>query len=802
MIFSPNSKRSVYMPEYHPPSVDYSQKKKPDVTDFLEPQWYRGRDYAYLATLPRYSASQHGSFFEIFKDYNMPTVPIPDGKMFRLPSYVVEAWSDFEEAAQATIGAIYSEANHPIAQITMLGSPSANGGYKSAHSSSEIVIRRAYASRLWFSLYIGALYWICMHGNTVKKVQNGKVVDHTATASDIPSAILSDGTTNVETRSWLPLWFLCVLSRNERLQPFLSTLRSIFSTFARGASFTGMFIRIKDIHEIGGLSFCIRHDVPIWYTWGPDEEELIREHPRLAHYRPPEQMIRDAYSEKKKKQEQETGMETNTDTDTATGQGNGKEIDYELDADEGDGGAVLEYFESYFRERSPSLPPWLDNRPPTPPSISSGQVEGESMQEFFRDRALADQVKMASETEEQFQLRWKREKTQGTRNTPIFGWQLNSAQCWIRVRLPSRVRALLEDEQSGFKKRYNAQRDELDFAPTFDPLPISPMDFDPSITPEDQYIDRQIQQSRRTRLPELVNRERVEEDWAADTALDVASRRYGFIALPDEVLCSQLTANELWIQVHQGLQLPGSAPNSCPQVVLPYVRNLHSFIQSFVEAAATTTADHLSVQHVSGPRPEIWDIHPDNDTIARPISVKNLIALPGHHFIIGKPDECVWTLVARNPVDAIHACRLRDSGFRVLDIAWHFIDRGIPFLTGFPSYYVKDRPEFERSSIEVRTDNHRFSQVDFKAYLRLRRSILRRPGVALAAFKHGGIVWRIARDELGKLTEDELSTGTDFRVGGEKFVELDGTIDRVLSDEEVAGICGVYHVATGMFRHF
>lgn len=95
-----------------------------------------------------------------------------------------------------------------------------------------------------------------------------------------------------------------------------------------------------------------------------------------------------------------------------------------------------------------------------------------------------------------------------------------------------------------------------------------------------------------------------------------------------------------------------------------------------------------------------------------------------------------------------------------------------------------------------------FSKSDFKAYLRLRRSILRRPGVALAAFKHGGIVWRIARDELGKLTKEELLVGTDFHAGGEKFLELDGMVDRVLSDEEVAGICGVYHIATGMSSRF
>lgn len=223
MVFSPNSKRSVYMPEFQPPSINFD-KEKFDIRDFLEPQWFRGREYVYLATLPRHSASQDGSLFEIFKNYNMPSEAVLDSNGYRLSSHVVDNWYKFECAAQAVIAAIYSQSNHYLTQITLLGSPSEDGGYRASYSSPGAAIRHAYLSRMWFSLYIGALYWVCMHGNTVKLVKNSKVADTPVTSSTMPSAILSEGTTDAEARCWLPLWFLCALSTEMHLQPFLSML--------------------------------------------------------------------------------------------------------------------------------------------------------------------------------------------------------------------------------------------------------------------------------------------------------------------------------------------------------------------------------------------------------------------------------------------------------------------------------------------------------------------------------------------------------------------------------------------------
>ena len=233
--------------------------------------------------------------------------------------------------------------------------------------------------------------------------------------------------------------------------------------------------------------------------------------------------------------------------------------------------------------------------------------------------------------------------------------------------------------------------------------------------------------------------------------------------------------------------------------VLPYIATLDQFLNAF--------KPNQRQEGEVGALPDfrVWDLHPYPSPALRASAfVRDLVRLDETHILLGEPEGCLWHFVVTNEVDALHACRLRETGVSLRAVALHFLDRGIPFRAMVP----RERVEIVRrrsrrltpSTIEIRFTNHAWNIEDYKEYCRLRRVVILRPGVDFSAFQHGGIVWRIAREELGKLPETTFEEGPNLSGAIEISDDIRGWADNRLSNVTVAAICGVYYVPSGMLR--
>lgn len=783
LYFSPNVKNPVQIPEYHSPKWD-PEDLKPEF--FGRPQWYRGIDYAWIPMVPRFvDISQHGSIFEVFKDYDIPTsadrVVVDGSDRYMIPYNIQQRWKAFEYGASIVIGTLFEHSNLRSTQVLCVPPPDALGGYTRLHKSAYIAIRQAYRSRSWFNVLTGTLLYVCMRASRLRPTRGGQeIFDST---KDILSASMAPehAKDTVDPVEFLPVWFVRVAGIHPELVPFLSMLRVSFSAALSYVTYTGMFIRIKDMHESGlaGLSFFIINRVPIFYPWGTDEENHVKDHPHLACYRPPISLVRAALA--RKQQAERAAQPGENETSSMS--------DMQIDTNY-----------AFYSDFSLGTPPEYDHeidRPPTPSSIHSGHnPDFFTMQEFFQKRGVINAGRRERET---MDGRLQREAKVQTRNSTIYYWRENSNACMIRLRISSRYRALLEDKESGYQWRYDPFTDEVDYARTFDPKPEDLMcSTDKFDSVELSRLDRQMRDGRRKRIPELQGRERIEPDWSADSALDVASFRFGFTRTKDAAVRCQSEANDMWHKVRTYLQFRQFTTGPCPSDIQPFVSTLLTFLEGFrPDEREEGELEQDEQLHPVHPYAELWDAHPFNNTLSHSTAVRELRRLGPKHVLVGQAEGCSWSLVVLTDVDALHACRLREAGLSVKDVAWHFLDRGIPCRTMVQTTTQLNSQHSDRPAIELRFGGYSFQESDYRSYRRLVRNMLSRPGVAFAAFKYGGIVWRIAREEYGKLDEGTLSAGPDFTSGTGFTGDVRGWVDNELSEADVALLCGVYLVISG-----
>ena len=158
-------------------------------------------------------------------------------------------------------------------------------------------------------------------------------------------------------------------------------------------------------------------------------------------------------------------------------------------------------------------------------------------------------------------------------------------------------------------------------------------------------------------------------------------------------------------------------------------------------------------------------------------------------------------------VDAMTAleCIRRGLGPHTLDIANHFINYGIPFLTlsylrpaSTTSHAPKYHPQLTRQLLGRRPKDYIFNLADYAAYTTLRGSYLLSHPHARAALCAGGVIARLAREEMSHITA--LSGPSEAALNGEQRVltsDGDHFCDDKISDQVMDLICGVYEVETG-----
>lgn len=754
------------------------------LNDFFTPQWYRGRPYAWLSMVALGMKSyEHGSVFELFKDYNMPTHAEQDENgLYMLPRAYQRRWKAFEDNVGAVIGTIYGQISIAQAQIYVVPSPNDMARYTRKYKTAEEALHQAYVARDWFTVYIGALFYACLRCSTYRLVRGGKEIF--VTQRDLPSVLMTVGSNqeNVEPVKFFPLWFARVASIRPELVPFLSLLRYTLSNFRASLHYAGMFVHIQDIKDLGSLAFFTDHRVPIAYPWGDNEESYVLQNPHYAFYRPPISLVHNAMARKLRIQSQlshtEDGGPAHRDSDTL---GVDVNMFFEQDADA--------------RNTSDCLVSEID-RPPTP---SLFRLSDEfTIEDFYVVRDAVRRNREEDETPEERRERLLK-RSRPTRNTPLFLWRQNSAGELIRIQISSRWRAVLDAEDSEYKLKYDPWSNTADYAKDFDRMPSKPAPLTTLHSSELRRLDQQIRESRCFRIPPMEGLELEEEDWMDDSALDVASQRFGFVPVKDAKAASKTEADTLYSRVHEALQLFRRSPSPlvCPAEVFPFIARLEEFVNAF------RPSQRQDGEVEQSPDRHIWDIHPyPSPALAASQFVRSLVRLDKTHTLLGRPDGCSWYLVATNDVDALHACRLREKGISLRAVALHFLDRGIPFRAMVPAeerhQVHRQVPRLTPSTIEVRLEGCDWVKQDYLDYCRLRRAVLMRPGVEFAAFQHGGIVWRIAREELGKLSVALFDAGPNLSGAIEISSDLDGWVDNRLADVTVAAICGVYHVPYSM----
>jgi hypothetical protein len=147
-------------------------------------------------------------------------------------------------------------------------------------------------------------------------------------------------------------------------------------------------------------------------------------------------------------------------------------------------------------------------------------------------------------------------------------------------------------------------------------------------------------------------------------------------------------------------------------------------------------------------------------------------------------------------------CIRRGLGPHTLDIADYLIDHGVPFstLSSLPtsSRYRKCDPQRVGCLLGRRPKGYTFNLADYAAYTTIRNSYLLSQPNARAALCAGGIVARLAREEMSNLAV--LSGPSEAALDGEQAVLTSGN-DRFCDDTIPPAvmdlICGVYEVETG-----
>ena len=153
-------------------------------------------------------------------------------------------------------------------------------------------------------------------------------------------------------------------------------------------------------------------------------------------------------------------------------------------------------------------------------------------------------------------------------------------------------------------------------------------------------------------------------------------------------------------------------------------------------------------------------------------------------------------------VDALTAleCIRRGLGPHTIDIANHFIDHGVTFstLSYLPPIQVSKRRPQQCRLLGRRPKGYTFNLADYAAYITLRDSYLRSNPHSRAALCTGGIVARLAREEMSSVSV--LSGPSDAALNGEWKVLTSGGdhfCDDEIPEDVMDFICGVYEVETG-----
>jgi hypothetical protein len=173
---------------------------------------------------------------------------------------------------------------------------------------------------------------------------------------------------------------------------------------------------------------------------------------------------------------------------------------------------------------------------------------------------------------------------------------------------------------------------------------------------------------------------------------------------------------------------------------------------------------------------------------------------PWYMFDFGPSSTVPWKLAVQNPLTALYICRMEDA-LTDEELALELLSHGIPFQTLQASdSFTSMETSGGGNMVPYRPRGYKYTSKDYDIY-RQQCNMILSSSRGRAALLHGGFIWRIAKDTVGRL--DVLRGPSGKRsLPEEMFVVTDRNgreyIDDKLTNVELDLLCGIYYSYTGM----
>ena len=319
--------------------------------------------------------------------------------------------------------------------------------------------------------------------------------------------------------------------------------------------------------------------------------------------------------------------------------------------------------------------------------------------------------------------------------------------------------------------------------------PLSPLSHTPASVPTSTPAQHQWIDTLSADYGHPVESTRFTFSW---TFTDALYERYGFLDLSDTVNIP--FPEKDWNFITHTFGHPSSTEKT---------NALHRALSLFLSNMLSKTA----------PPGFIWDIgelcdmplaeaSQDSPFRVLPITVEGC-----HHYVVSSKavSTVPWVLEFRDPATVLQCFRRQET--TIPELAQFLSHYGAAFTTRLRgSQIATSLGPRHRRQVELgwRMPLHRGTALEYNFYVESRNQLLHRPH-GRAALLEGGIIWRLAVDGLGSLSEslvldgpslDVLQYGHAVKCGSDKQHWL---WDDALSDQDRDTICGVYKVYTSQF---
>ena len=465
---------------------------------------------------------------------------------------------------------------------------------------------------------------------------------------------------------------------------------------------------------------------------------------------------------------------------------------------------------------------------------NSGQLPGESWQDFAARRAERDKSRAQKEDANARNARLQREKVQskfpnpGKKGPTCFQWVLTNG---FRVRTPV-TRAEAQDLWSSVPdshKRYDSFRNEWDINEAFDPKGKGRSEDDDFEDYDDNFgfsapnaavnVGAPTRDNSSDNAPDT-DQQAVHDNLVILDASRTPHHNIGEVtsdagqqaatlqqAARLNSTCDTESLDQL-LSFRYGFVLPDvdfiNYVSDCPVLPWDKVRAILGDMESPLEGRYTYPVTvflgcflSTSVAQMLPNLRLIWDLHEQC-----PLTIHDYKSNSSTRFTVitcSDGRQCYrlrrsnispsWDLILEQATDVLE-CLRRSWGPDAATISEAFLARGIPFRTLAPVPPTTVAPPLDNNPVNP---VNRELAADYTLYERRLREFLCGPR-GRAALMQGGIAWRLARDVLGN---DVVMAGPSPLNCQSWMVRLDGSsrfYDDVLSEDEEYILCGGHDV--------